>query len=78
MESIGVKLKLEDYKRMFESIDYNNEGEIDFTKFCYLNTDKKVDLKEMKNKAQSSLTSGSHHSSKKPPLGRLSVAGSAS
>ena len=47
MESIGVKLKLEDYRRMFESLDYNNEGEIDFTKFCFLNTDKKVDLKEL-------------------------------
>lgn len=49
MESIGVKLKLEDYRRMFESVDYNNEGEIDFTKFCFFNTDKRVDLKELVN-----------------------------
>ena len=47
MESIGVKLKLDDYKKIFESIDYDNEGEIDFTKFCLLNTDRKVNLAEL-------------------------------
>jgi Ca2+-binding EF-hand superfamily protein len=47
MESIGVKLKMDDYKKIFESIDYDNEGEIDFTKFCLLNTDRKVDLNEL-------------------------------
>lgn len=47
MESIGVKLKMDDYKKIFESIDYDNEGEIDFTKFCLLNTDRKVNLSEL-------------------------------
>ena len=49
MESIGVKLKIDDYRKMFEAVDYNNEGEIDFTKFCLLNTDRKIDLKELVN-----------------------------
>ena len=44
MEGIGVKLRLEDYRIIFDSIDYDCAGEIDFTKFCYLNTDRKVDL----------------------------------
>jgi Ca2+-binding EF-hand superfamily protein len=51
MEGIGVKLKLEDYRLIFDTIDYDGEGDIDFTKFCYLNTDKKVDLSKMKAEA---------------------------
>lgn len=47
MEGIGVKLKLDDYRLVFESVDFDKEGEIDFTKFCFLNTDRKVDLKEL-------------------------------
>lgn len=44
MESIGVKLRIDDYRLIFDAVDYNGEGEIDFTKFCYFNTDRKVDL----------------------------------
>jgi len=51
MESIGVKLKLDDYRRIFETLDYNQEGEIDFTKFCLLNTDRKIDLKTLQERS---------------------------
>ncbi len=30
MESIGVKLKLADYRLLFEALDYDDEGEIGF------------------------------------------------
>jgi hypothetical protein len=44
MESIGVKLKLTDYKLIFDHVDYDGEGEIGFSKFCLLNTDRRQDL----------------------------------
>ena len=37
MEGIGVKLKLADYRLLFETLDYDDEGEIGFNKFCLLN-----------------------------------------
>jgi Ca2+-binding EF-hand superfamily protein len=37
MESIGVKLKLSDYRLIFDAVDYDNEGEIGFSKFCLFN-----------------------------------------
>ena len=39
-----MKLKLDDYRLIFEMIDYDGEGSIDFGKFCLLNSDKKHDL----------------------------------
>lgn len=44
MEGIGVTLKLSDYRLIFDTIDYDGEAEIDFSKFCLLNTDRKHDL----------------------------------
>lgn len=44
MEDIGIKLKLSDLRLIFDTIDYNNEGEIGFSKFCLLNTDRKRDI----------------------------------
>ncbi len=37
MENIGVKLKMTDYRLIFDSIDYDSAGEIGFSKFCLLN-----------------------------------------
>ena len=45
MEGIGMKLKMQDYRLLFDALDYDNEGEIGFIKFCLLNTDKKTDFK---------------------------------
>lgn len=47
MECIGVKLKMTDYRMIFEAIDFNSEQEIDFHKFCMLNQDRKLDLAGM-------------------------------
>ena len=47
MEGIGVKLKLSDYRLIFDAIDYDGEAEIDFSKFCLLNTDRKQDLQKL-------------------------------
>lgn len=41
MESIGVKLRLQDYRRIFDHVDYDAEGEIGFSKFCLLNMDRR-------------------------------------
>ena len=47
MEGIGVKLKLADYRLLFETLDYDDEGEIGFNKFCLLNQDRKSDLQRL-------------------------------
>ena len=33
-------MTFEDYRRVFDYIDHDSMGEIDFNKFCLLNTDK--------------------------------------
>jgi len=43
LEGIGIRLKLEDCRLIFETLDYNDQGDIDFSKFCLLNTDRKID-----------------------------------
>jgi Ca2+-binding EF-hand superfamily protein len=43
LEGIGIRLKLEDCRLIFETLDFNNQGDIDFSKFCLLNTDRKID-----------------------------------
>lgn len=47
MEGIGVTLKLSDYRLIFDTIDYDGGAEIDFSKFCLLNTDRKHDLERL-------------------------------
>lgn len=48
MEETGIKLKLGDYRLIFDAIDYDGKGEIGFYKFCLLNTDRKSDLEKLK------------------------------
>ena len=48
LEQIGIKLKLADYRLIFDAIDYDQKGEVNFTKFCLLNTDRKSDLLKLK------------------------------
>lgn len=45
---MGVDLNLSDYRLIFDKIDYNEEGEIDYFKFCLLDTGKEV----IRNKLQ--------------------------
>ena len=37
---IGVNLNLSDYRLIFETIDFDKAGEVDFYKFCLLDSDK--------------------------------------
>jgi hypothetical protein len=41
MESVGVKLKLSDYRLLFDYVDYDRQGEIGFSKFCLFNTNRR-------------------------------------
>lgn len=41
LENIGIKLSYGDCKLIFDYIDYDKEGEIDYNKFLLLNTDNK-------------------------------------
>jgi len=40
LENMGVKLSYEDFKLVFKFVDFDESQEIDFNKFCLLNTDK--------------------------------------
>ena len=37
---MGINLTLPDYRLLFDKIDFNNEQEIDYFKFCLLDYDK--------------------------------------
>ena len=39
-EEMGIRLKLADFKMIFDALDYDSRGQIDFNKFCYLNADR--------------------------------------
>lgn len=75
LENIGIKLKYKDYRLIFEAIDYDKAEEIDFNKFCLLNTDKSKRLRmddiiaRTKSLAQKGLlNSGKPPSGKSQPL----------
>jgi Ca2+-binding EF-hand superfamily protein len=40
MQEMGIALTLPDYRLIFDKIDFDNEGEIDYFKFCLLDYDK--------------------------------------
>ena len=37
MDFMGIKLGLDDFKGMFEMLDVDGTGELDFPKFCKIN-----------------------------------------
>lgn len=41
LENMGIWLSYADYKMIFDSVDYDKQGEIDYNKFLLLNTDNK-------------------------------------
>lgn len=45
LNEMGINLTLPDFRLIFEKIDYDNEGEVDYFKFCLLDYDK-VELRE--------------------------------
>lgn len=40
LEEIGIKLRLADFKLVFDALDYDNKGTVDFVKFCHMNADR--------------------------------------
>lgn len=42
MGEMGINLTLPDYRLLFDKIDFNNEQEIDYFKFCLLDYDKEL------------------------------------
>lgn len=40
LEEWGIKLRLGDFKLVFDALDYNQQGTVDFSKFCHLNLDR--------------------------------------
>ncbi len=51
-EEMGIKLQLSDFKLIFDALDYDGRGHVDFNKFCYLNADRYsiVDLQKRVSK----------------------------
>ena len=39
-EEMGIRLKLADFKLIFDALDFDSRGHVDFTKFCFLNADR--------------------------------------
>ena len=39
-EEMGIRLKVADFKMIFDALDYDSRGVIDFNKFCFLNSDR--------------------------------------
>lgn len=54
LENVEIRLELEDFKRVFETVDYDHKGEIDFNKFCLLNADRSQDIRDLITEIQSS------------------------
>jgi len=42
MNEMGIELSVVDFRLLFEQIDYNEEGSVDFFKFCLLDSDKEL------------------------------------
>ena len=40
LETLGIKLRLNDFKLIFDALDFDSKGTIDFSKFTYLNSDR--------------------------------------
>lgn len=80
LESLGIKLNMADHRLIFEAIDYDNEGEVNFSKFCLLNEDNQEKLRKLQqdwkenNDDKKSYVS---RSSGKPPVApKMSLAAS--
>jgi len=39
-EEMGICLKVADFKMIFDALDFDSRGQIDFNKFCFLNSDR--------------------------------------
>lgn len=49
MNEIGIELSVIDFRLLFEQIDFNDEGSVDFFKFCLLDSDKELLRESLRN-----------------------------
>ena len=54
MNEMGVHLSVVDFRLLFEQIDFDNEGRIDYFKFCLLDADKEELRDNLRKKFQKS------------------------
>lgn len=54
LEEMGICLKVTDFKMIFDALDYDSRGSIDFNKFCFLNTDR-YSLLDLQKRVSTSL-----------------------
>ncbi len=70
-EKLGVRFSLLDFQKVFNAIDFDGNGTIDFSEFCMLNVDKSKDIpnqiREIRLSQKNSLQTSSQNF-KKPPL----------
>jgi Ca2+-binding EF-hand superfamily protein len=45
LELCGIYMPLEDYRKVYDTLNYDNGSDIDFDKFCLINTDKANNIK---------------------------------
>lgn len=43
-EFSGIQLPIDEFKLVYNRLDYDKQGKVDFKKFCLLNTDRSNDL----------------------------------
>jgi hypothetical protein len=53
-EEMGIRLKVADFKMIFDALDYDSRGVIDFNKFCFLNSDR-YSLLDLQKRVSTSL-----------------------
>lgn len=53
-EEMGIRLKVADFKMIFDALDYDSRGSIDFNKFCFLNSDR-YSLLDLQKRVSASL-----------------------
>lgn len=75
LENIGIRLELEDFKSIYDIVDHDQKGEIDFNKFCLLNADRARDIKDVISDIKNHDGSPPETASKKPPLHSLRTNG---
>ena len=49
LEFCGIAMTLEDYRLVYDLLNYDNAEYIDFQKFCLINIDKSNDIKKLIN-----------------------------
>jgi len=52
MNEMGVHLSVVDFRLLFEQIDFDDEGRIDYFKFCLLDADKEEMRDSLRRKFQ--------------------------